>query len=77
MTDKDFSAANRGLPCPDGCPPAPYRIMRITYAAYRAGLLNAATGAIIRAFVERWDELTDSEKNSLRTFANAFETIQE
>ena len=73
MSPEFYAAACRGRPCPDGCPPEPYHIMSITYAAFRAGRLEASTGEIIRAFIDRWDTLTESEKQSLRDFAGAFE----
>lgn len=72
MTDEHFAAAFRGLPRPDDAPDEPYRIMRTVYAAYRAGALEASTGAIIRTFIARWDALSQSEKGSLRVFAAAF-----
>lgn len=72
MTDKHFAAAFRGLPRPDDAPDEPYRIMRITYDAFRADKITAETGAIIRGFIDRWDALSDSEKHSLAAFADAF-----
>ena len=74
MTDQHFAAANRGLPCPAGCPPEPYRIMRVTYAAFRAGRIEAVTGRTIHEFIGRWDELPDREKRALSIFADAFDT---
>lgn len=75
MTDEHFAAAFHGLPRPTDAPDEPYRIMCITYAAYRAALLEASTGTIIRSFAARWDALSESEKHSLAVFADAF--IQE
>ena len=72
MTDEHFAAAFRGLPRPVDAPDEPYRIMRITYAVYRMGEIDAALGSVIRRFVARWDALTQSEKHSLTVFADAF-----
>ena len=72
MTEKHFAAAFRGLPRPDDAPEEPYRIMCVVYAAFRAGRLDASTGTILRGFIARWDTLTGSEQQSLRTFAEAF-----